>query len=110
MVRCDSDAHRGFSLTCWSKLRVVESAVQAASVAHTSCLLFPNMARPKNEDTFGTFVPANRLRFQPFVLTTGVLALADYFRNTFRISTRITAVLFPDRRWTVASGMCAFRR
>ena len=53
---------------------------------------------------------ANRLRFQFLALAPGVLALAGYFRDSFRIGTGFAAVCLPLREYAVASGMCAFRR
>ena len=53
---------------------------------------------------------ANRLGFQFLALAPGVLALAGYFQDTFRIGTGFAAVCFPIRGYAVASGMCAFGR
>jgi len=55
-------------------------------------------------------VLADRLGFQFLPLAPGVLALAGYFQEACRIGTRITTVLFPVRRYTVAGRMCAFSR
>ena len=65
---------------------------------------------PKREDSCGLIGTLNGLRFDPVALAVLMLALASQLRHAFRVGTGGAAVLVSVSRYTVAIGMCAFRR